>query len=136
MQGRSEQSCSGSVLVVEDDADVRDAIRSALEWRGYAVLEARDGREALSILFADGSPDVRLIVSDLAMPTMTGTEMLQVLSSYTRSARIPVIVVSVSAPPRRPVADPKVSDWLVKPFDMDELLDLVQLRFLPQPAMH
>lgn len=113
---------------------MREAIRSALEVQGYVVLEARDGREALGILFADHAPDVRLIISDLEMPAMTGTEMLQVLSSYSRSSRIPVIIVSVTHPPRRPRLHQKVSEWLVKPFDMDKLLELVGRRFLPSRA--
>jgi CheY-like chemotaxis protein len=124
----------GFILVVEDDDDVRDEMRDALEERGYTVLEAEDGREALSILFADPAPDVRLIVSDLRMPRMSGTEMLQVLSSYSRSSRIPVVVVSVTQPPHLPKPHERAAEWVVKPFNMDELLQIVDSRFLPARA--
>ena len=122
------------VLIVEDDQDIRDEVRDALEDRGYAVLEAEDGREALDILFADPPPDVRLIVSDLIMPKMSGSEMLQVLSSYSRSSRIPVVVVSVTRPPEVPKAHERVADWMIKPFDMNELLHVVDTRFLSTRA--
>jgi two-component system chemotaxis response regulator CheY len=121
-----ERPDGGWILVVEDDADVRGEVRVALEGNGYAVLEAQDGREALEVLFAESKPDVRLIISDLTMPKMSGSEMLQVLSSYSRSSRIPVVVVSGTHPPARPKPHEAVADWLVKPFDMQRLLDVVE----------
>lgn len=124
----------GSILVVEDDEDVRSAIRALLVEHGYSVIEAHDGGEALRILFADGRPDVRLIISDLAMPRMSGSEMLQVLSSYSRSSRIPVVVVSVTRRPRNPMPHETVAAWLEKPFDLYRLLELVDARFLRRPA--
>jgi CheY-like chemotaxis protein len=127
----ARESDKGSILVVEDDEDIRDEIREALEERGYPVLEAGNGQEALATLFADPPPDVRLIVSDLNMPRMSGMEMLQVLSSYSRSSRIPVIVVSVTPPTKLPKANATIAEWLVKPFDMDELVALVAGRFSP-----
>ena len=120
--------------MVEDDGDVRDEIRSALEEQGHVVLEAADGQEALAILFAESTPDVRLIISDLSMPKMTGSQMLQVLSSYSRSSRIPVVIVSVSPPPRNPRPHEMVAAWFVKPFDMEKLLRLVASAFLPAPV--
>lgn len=104
---------------------MRDELRVALEEHGYAVLEAEDGREALQVLFAESRPEVWLIISDLVMPKMSGPEMLQILSSYSRSARIPVVVVSGTRPPLRPKSFETVADWLVKPFDMQRLIDVV-----------
>lgn len=124
----------GYILVVDDDYEVRSAICGLLLEQGYAVLEAQDGREALRILFDAGAPDVRLIISDLAMPRMSGGEMLQILSSYSRSSRIPVVVVSVTRRPRNPMPHETVAAWLEKPFDMNQLLELVHARFLPEPA--
>jgi CheY-like chemotaxis protein len=98
----NEHPDGGWILVVEDDADVRGEVRVALEDHGYAVLEAEDGREALRVLFGESRPDVRLIISDLVMPRMSGSEMLQILSSYSRSSRIPVVVVSGTKPPVHP----------------------------------
>ena len=130
------QRHGGTILVVEDDEDVREMVRVALEEQGYTVLEASNGRAALHALFATDRPDVRLIISDLEMPLMTGSEMLQVLSSYSRSSRIPVVVVSATRPPHSPKPHEIVAAWLVKPFGMDELLDVVEARFLSEPARH
>jgi CheY-like chemotaxis protein len=134
VQDSEKGSDRGVILVVEDDDGVRDEVRAALEERGYAVLEAEDGHEALAILFADPIPDVRLIVSDLSMPKMSGTEMLRVLSNYSRSSRIPVVVVSVTRPPPRPTPHEKVAEWLVKPFDVSNLLQVVERRVLHAPV--
>jgi CheY-like chemotaxis protein len=130
VEDSGKESQGGSVLIVEDDEEFRATICEALEIHGYTVLEASDGREALDVLFAEGAPDVRLIISDLNMPTMSGTELFGVLSSYTRSSHIPVIVVSVTPPSVRPMPTERISDWLAKPFEIDALLDLVELRFL------
>lgn len=129
MADSANASRTGTVLVVEDDAEFRETLCELLEIHGYAVLEAADGREALDVLFGEAPPDVRLIISDLNMPTTSGTELFQILSSYSRSSHIPVIVVSVTHPPARPLSTGEISDWLAKPFEMDRLLDLVERRF-------
>ena len=79
------------ILLVDDDADERDAIASFLELEGADVAVARDGEEALDALRAD--PQRCLILLDLDMPGMDGREFRrrQLLSS---TASIPVVVVS------------------------------------------
>lgn len=65
-----------TILVVEDDADVRIAVVQVLELSGYRVLSARDGPEALSVL--DENPGIELVFSDLVMPEgMSGLELVR-----------------------------------------------------------
>ncbi len=66
---------NGSVLVVDDSLVIRQAVKRALAGTGFAVLEARDGVEALELL--QGATDVRLVVCDVNMPRMDGLQLLE-----------------------------------------------------------
>jgi two-component system, cell cycle sensor histidine kinase and response regulator CckA len=65
-----------TVLVIEDEADLRSMIVRALRRREYQVLEARTGEEALQMI-QQGSADVQLLITDIVMPGMRGTEAAQ-----------------------------------------------------------
>jgi len=83
-----------SVLVVEDDADQREAIRAILAGQGWSVREAADGRMALQALEQD-SPDVVLL--DLLMPEVDGFQVVAAMQENARWRNIPVIVVTALA---------------------------------------
>jgi CheY-like chemotaxis protein len=87
----SESEHMASVLVVDDDADSREAVSRYLTKARYAVRSARNGREAL-IAIATTLPDV--IILDVRMPEMDGIEFLQVIRSYLRWASVPVILLT------------------------------------------
>ncbi len=80
-----------TVLVAEDDADLRGVLTASLTRNGHRVLQARDGAEALAAIERE---PVDLLVLDLMMPNIDGYEVLARLRSNDRDARIPVIVVS------------------------------------------
>lgn len=80
-----------TVLVAEDDADLRGVLSAALTRNGHRVLQARDGAEALAAIERE---PVDLVVLDLVMPNIDGYEVLARLKSNGRDARIPVVVVS------------------------------------------
>lgn len=122
-----ERPRGGSILIAEDDEDIRAEVRAALEEQGYVVVEARNGREALDIVFGDNPPDLGLVITDIYMPEVSGMELLRILSAYYRPSRIPFVVVSVS--PRR--VSPGVVGWLEKPFDIDALIALVRPHVAP-----
>ena len=103
-----EHPRGGCILIAEDDDDTRAEVRAVLEGQGYAVVEARKGREALDIVFGDDPPELRMVITDIYMPEMSGFELLNVLSAYYRPSRIPYVVVSVS--PRR-ASQPGVVGW-------------------------
>lgn len=116
---RSRRTSSrGSILIVEDDLDIREALAEALGFEGYDVFLAENGREALDVLREGPLPHVILL--DLLMPVMSGWQFRQEQLADPALAGIPVIVVSASAP-----GDAQPDRYLPKPFSIDELLSAV-----------
>ncbi|WP_229073696.1 response regulator [Actinoplanes sp. DH11] len=106
------------ILVVDDDTQIVRALRINLKARGYEVDTARDGASALH-LAAHQHPD--LVVLDLGLPDMEGTEVIGGLRGWTN---IPIIVLSGRADSSDKVAalDAGADDYITKPFGVDELL--------------
>lgn len=84
------------VLVVDDDADIRDALRDILESAGYSVVEAENGELALTYL--EQHPPPAAILLDLFMPVMDGWELSRRLASAPALALVPILVVTASGP--------------------------------------
>lgn len=114
--------CDGqsSILVVEDDDEIRTCLQQVLELEGFHVEAAANGREALDRLASTERPCVILL--DLLMPVMNGLEFMQAMGTNRETADIPVVVVSAYADlaARAPAAA-----WLEKPAELDEILDVV-----------
>lgn len=87
-----EESSDGRILVVDDDPNNRDVLARTLEKRGYTVLQAADGSEALRTLTEDGTIEVVLL--DIMMPIVNGWETLQRMKSDEALSTIPVIMIS------------------------------------------
>jgi CheY-like chemotaxis protein len=104
-----------SVLVVDDEKDIRDAVSEILTSEGHRAIGAGDGAEALSQLRAH-HPDVVLL--DLMMPGMNGWDFRAAQKGDPDVSAIPVIVVSALA--RDPAFDAEA--YLEKPFRIDALL--------------
>lgn len=106
------------VLVVDDDHQIREALRRGLRARGYEVLTAGNGETALDVL-AGASVDV--VVLDLGLPGIDGHEVIRRLRSF---SDVPVVVLSVRESQSEKVTalDAGADDYVVKPFGMDELL--------------
>lgn len=90
---------SGTILLVEDDDDIRELMAEVLGDEGYRVIEARDGREALDRLAQSGR--VCAVLLDLFMPVMNGWDFYEALRHDPQRASLPVIVIS-SAPDQAP----------------------------------
>jgi two-component system, chemotaxis family, chemotaxis protein CheY len=112
-----------SVLIVDDDADIRDAFQEVLEMEGYATTTCANGREALSHL-SSAAPRPALILLDLMMPEMNGTEFLAELRKNLPDARdIPIIIFSAVG---ERVEVPQGLPFIRKPIDLDTLLGTVK----------
>ena len=122
---------SGRVLVVDDDALIRDTLATALTDEGYAVRVAPDGQAALQTLH-EWMPD--LIVLDLMMPVMDGLAFRAAQRAVDRAAHIPVIVLSAAHNVQARVAGLGAAAVLSKPFDLGILLDVVERELRQQLA--
>lgn len=120
-----------TLLVVDDDLDIRDALQDVFELEGYAVLVAADGLEALAQLRqVEAMPD--LILLDLMMPRMDGFAFREALRQNTSFNRIPVLVASADLDVKGAAEGLGVAGWLRKPLDLRELLNTVKkLSHLP-----
>lgn len=117
-------SDQASVLLVEDDDDIREVIQDALERRGYAITAVEDGREALEHLEAvEIKPS--LILLDMTMPTMSGWEFLAEQAKHPSIAGIPVVVLSAMTNLDKPSAAKQWAGVLTKPVSLEKLLKTV-----------
>jgi CheY-like chemotaxis protein len=112
-----------TVLVVEDDEAVSSLLVALLEDRGYAAVPALDGRTAIELA---GKLVPHLITLDLALPGTDGHEVLERLKADPRTREIPVVVISAFTQ-ILPAGDRKKLAYLLgKPFDVTEVLEVVQ----------
>ena len=109
-----------SVLVVDDDAGLREYIRASLEPEGYSVREARSAEEGLRAL-EEESPD--LILLDVMMPRLDGWEMLRAVQERHGVDSIPVIMYSGKVDEAGEAAERGARAFIGKPFDPDRLVD-------------
>jgi two-component system KDP operon response regulator KdpE len=108
-----------TVLLVEDEAALRHALRRNLEVRGYTVAEAPDGATALA-LFATEHPDV--VVLDLGLPDLDGTHVVRVIRGQGDETPIVVLSARTDSVDKVEALDLGADDYVTKPFDVEELL--------------
>jgi signal transduction histidine kinase len=116
-----------TILVVEDDPAMLDALRDILDLAGYAVLSARNGVEALAVL-EKNLPD--LIVSDIQMPRMDGYQLYGQVRAHPDWVRVPFIFLTAKGQ-KADVRRGKMlgaDDYITKPFDEADLLVAVQAK--------
>src|SRR5689334_79576 len=116
----TKSSCPASVLVVEDNDDIREAIGELLETEGYEIALAEDGERALDLLAELPRPSLLLV--DLIMPRLDGWQLVNLLPRDDRLATIPVVVISAAA---NPTTVPQHLT-LKKPIDLEILLQIVR----------
>jgi two-component system, OmpR family, KDP operon response regulator KdpE len=107
-----------TILVVDDEPQIRRALRTSLEAHGYEVRTASNGTEAVEAA-AEAAPD--LVFLDLGLPDLDGTQVIERVRSF---SDVPVIVVSVRDRQTDKVEalDAGADDYVTKPFAMEELL--------------
>lgn len=123
-----------TVLVVDDDPDIRETLRDLLEDEGYRPEVARNGREALDRITAGPLPDAMLL--DLAMPEIDGYGVLDSLRENLLH-EFPVLIISAQRPQSTILRalDSELRDFVAKPFDLDELLIRLKRLLLRSPRL-
>jgi DNA-binding response OmpR family regulator len=120
----SETVAVKRVLLVDDDPEIIDAIRFALEAKGYQIFIARDGNQGLAMAERE-DPD--LVILDMMMPKRSGFLVLEKLRR-TRDVPIKVIMITANEGARHKAYAEMlgVDDYIRKPFAMDKLVEAVQ----------
>jgi CheY-like chemotaxis protein len=118
-----------TILVVDDDADIRDAMCLILEHNGYRALAASNGEEALGVL-RSGRP-VDLILLDMMMPVMDGWGFRTSQPDGPAFVKIPVIVLTGDGRASAKAAAIGAVAYLKKPLDIDDFLALIARHCAP-----
>lgn len=114
------KSCCQTILVVEDDDDIRNVVVEILESEGYVTQEASNGKEALEVL-AD-MPKPCLVLLDMMMPIMNGRQFIDAVMADSMLAPIPILIVSAIADKTNTTGS---VGFLKKPIDIDVVLKVV-----------
>ncbi len=117
-----------SIMIIDDSASVRQMVAFFLQDKGYDVIEAMDGKDALGKL--DGG-EIGLIVSDVNMPVMNGIEFVKTLKGdgkYLKYRFTPVVMLTTESGDsmKEEGKQAGIKAWLVKPFKPEDLLDAVK----------
>jgi CheY-like chemotaxis protein len=110
-----------TILIIDDDHEIRESLRELFEIEGYGVLTACDGQEGWEMLSRVHVPD--LVLLDQNMPVWNGADFLKRKKHHERLASVPVLLMSAQA---RFIRDPDVSDFVSKPFHVPELLETMR----------
>jgi DNA-binding response OmpR family regulator len=109
-----------TVLIVEDDPDIRRMYRAALSLAGFDIIEAHDGLSALHIL---EQRTANIVILDLMLPTLDGLTVQQEIAAHAGTRDIPILIVTGST---LPLDDVKVPCILRKPVAPDDLVAAVR----------
>lgn len=128
MTATADSVSKKTIVVVDDDKDIRMILRANLEDEGYEVVEASGGRQALELI-RENPPD--LVVLDIMMPEVDGYDVLQELRSTPEYVELPVVLLTA----RRQEADvwegwsAGADYYITKPFKMNELVQFIRYIF-------
>ncbi|MBP2230915.1 two-component system chemotaxis response regulator CheY [Azospirillum agricola] len=114
-----------SILAVDDSASMRQMVKLTLSSAGYQVVEAADGREALT---KAKSGTFHLVLTDLNMPNMDGLALIRELRALPAYRGVPIVFLTTESDTGKK-AEAKTAGataWIVKPFQQDQLLGVVR----------
>jgi two-component system, chemotaxis family, chemotaxis protein CheY len=125
VQASAQGNGRRTVLLVEDDDDVREAVEQILTQEGFHVVAAPDGGVALDVL-TRGDHRFCTIILDVLMPGVDGAEFLARAREQLRQRTIPVLLFSASRLPAHLREDPHVKDLIPKPVEIEVLLEKIR----------
>jgi two-component system KDP operon response regulator KdpE len=120
------------ILVIDDEPPIRKLLRMGLSTQGYDILDAPNGKTALTLL--DDKPD--LVILDLGLPDIQGHDLLRIIRA--RNDSVPIVVLSSRGDEAGKVQalDLGADDYVTKPFGMDELLARIRAALRHQLQVH
>jgi two-component system, chemotaxis family, chemotaxis protein CheY len=112
------------IMTVDDSSSVRQMVGFTLKDAGYEVVEAEDGKDALSKL----SGQINMIVTDLNMPNMDGIELIRQVRALPEYKFTPIVMLTTEsqADKKQQGKEAGATGWIVKPFKPDQLLAVVK----------
>ena len=112
------------ILVVDDSSSMRQVVGMALKGGGYDVIEACDGKDALTKL---GGQKIHLVVSDVNMPNMDGITFVREMKKIAAYKFVPVIMLTTEGSDEKKKAGQEAGAkaWVIKPFQPQQLLAVV-----------
>ncbi|NKB56907.1 MAG: response regulator [Alphaproteobacteria bacterium] len=116
-----------TLLIVDDEAAIRDELTESLSKEGFDCLSANSGKEGINILRSN--PDVSIILTDLQMPNHGGFEMIKAArSDQSEERQLEVIVITGHCTTEQAIraSDLGVLEFIPKPFDVDHILEVVR----------
>jgi CheY-like chemotaxis protein len=111
-----------TVLLVEDDPDIRDILEDLLEAQGYDVVPASHGKQALDFLTTAGATRPDIVILDMMMPLVDGRQVLETMRADPVLATIPVVVIS-AVTREKPAG---AAAFLRKPISVEKLFEAVR----------
>ena len=119
-----DNSAPRPILIVDDDEAILSSMELALSDEGYTVIVARNGRDALELA---RSASLRLILLDMKMPVMDGWAFAEAYRQQARpgAPRAPIVAMTAAHESERQTAEVAADGYIAKPFDLNDLLELV-----------
>lgn len=116
---------SKTIMTVDDSSSVRQMVNFTLKGAGYSVIEAVDGKDALSKI--SGSP-VHMVITDLNMPNLDGIDLIRKLRAMPACKFIPIVMLTTESQDKRKQEGKAAgaTGWIVKPFKPEQLLAVVK----------
>lgn len=119
-----------TIMIVDDSASMRQVVGIALKGAGYAVIEGKDGKDALTKLTGE---KVHLIISDVNMPVMDGITFVKHVKQLPNYKFTPIMMLTTESEEGKKLEGQAAGAkaWMVKPFKQEQLLAAVQKLCLP-----
>ncbi|MBL9204141.1 MAG: response regulator [Opitutaceae bacterium] len=113
-----------TILTVDDSPSIRQMVGLTLTQAGHHVIEATDGRDALTKL---GEQAVHMIITDLNMPVMDGIELIRQARATPQAKTIPIVMLTTESQPEKKQAGRAAgaTGWIIKPFSPEQLVGVV-----------
>lgn len=113
-----------TIMTVDDSASVRQMVSFTLKGAGYNVVEAVDGKDALTKL----SGDINMVITDLNMPNMDGISLIREVRAKAAYKFIPIVMLTTESQDTKKQEGKSAgaTGWIVKPFKPDQLLAVVK----------